>query len=80
MINRILSKNRSILGRIKTNEHTIMAVLAVIVGLAAGFGAVGFRYLINFIQSIAYGSPDELLDVVATIPWSIKVWIPALGG
>ena len=80
MINRILSKYRSILGRIKTNEHTIMAVLAVVVGLAAGFGAVGFRYLINFIQSIAYGSPDELLEVVATIPWSIKVWIPALGG
>ena len=80
MINRILSKNRSILGRIKTNEHTIMALLAVVVGLAAGFGAVGFRHLINFIQSIAYGSHDELLEVVATIPWRIKVWIPALGG
>ena len=80
MINRILSINRSVLGRIKTNEHTIMTVLAVIVGIAAGFGAVGFRYLIEFIQSIAYGSPDELLEVVATIPWNIKIWIPALGG
>jgi len=80
MIKRFLSKNRSILGRLKTNEHTIMAVLAVIVGLAGGFGAVGFRYLINFFQSIAYGSSDELLEVVATIPWNIKIWIPALGG
>jgi hypothetical protein len=72
MINQFLSKYRSILGRLKTNEHTIMAVLAVMVGLAAGFGAVGFRYLINFFQSIAYGSSDELLEVVATIPasWS----------
>ncbi len=57
-----------------------MVVLAVIVGLAAGFGAVGFRHLINFFQAIAYGSPDELLEVVATIPWRIKIWIPALGG
>lgn len=67
-------------GRIRTNEHTTMAVLAVIVGLAAGFGAVGFRHLIDFFQSIAYGSSDELLEVVATIPWNIKIWIPALGG
>jgi CIC family chloride channel protein len=80
MFNRFLSKNRSFLGRLKTNEHTIMAVLAVIVGIAAGFGAVGFRYLINFFQSIAYGSSDELLEVVGTIPWNIKIWIPALGG
>ena len=40
------------LGQLKTNEHTVMAILAVIVGLAAGLGAVGFRYLINFIQTV----------------------------
>jgi CIC family chloride channel protein len=57
-----------------------MAVLAVIVGVAGGFGAVGFRLLINFFQTIAYGSPADLLAVVKTIPWYIKVWIPALGG
>ena len=70
----------SILGRLKTNEHTIMEVLGVIVGLAGGFGAVGFRHLINLFQTLAYGSSNELLDVVKTIPWTIKVWIPAAGG
>jgi CIC family chloride channel protein len=34
-----------------------MAILAVIVGLAAGLGAVGFRHLINFFQTLSYGSP-----------------------
>ena len=68
------------LGQLKTNEHTIMAILAVIVGLAAGLGAVGFRHLINFFQTLAYGSPDELLEVVKSIPWSYKVGIPAAGG
>jgi len=80
MIKEFIAKNRMMVGRIRTNEHTTMAVLAVIVGLAAGFGAVGFRHLIDFFQSIAYGSSDELLEVVATIPWNIKIWIPALGG
>ena len=80
MFNRLLSINWLILRKIRTNEHTIMAVLAVLVGIAGGFGAIGFRYLINFLQMIAYGSSDELLEVVATIPWHIKIWIPALGG
>ena len=80
MFNHLISINLSILHKIRTNEHTIMAVLAVVVGIAGGFGAIGFRYLINFLQTIAYGSSDELLEVVATIPWHIKIWIPALGG
>ena len=80
MINRFLFKNRSILGRFRSNEHAIMVLLALIVGTAGGFGAVGFRYLIIFFQSIAYGSSADLLEVVATIPWNIKIWVPALGG
>jgi CIC family chloride channel protein len=68
------------LSELKTNEHTIMAVLGVVVGLAGGFGAVGFRYLIDFFQSLAYGSSEELLNVVLAIPWYLKVWVPAAGG
>lgn len=68
------------LSQLKANEHTIMAVLAVAVGLAGGFGAVGFRYLIRFFQTLTYGSPLELLGVVQQLPWYHKVWIPALGG
>ncbi len=70
----------SIFRLIKTNEHGIMAVLAVLVGLAGGFGAVGFRYLINFFQSLAYGSDGNLLDLVQSIPWYLRVLVPAIGG
>jgi len=73
-------KKRFILSELKTNEHTIMAVLAVAVGLAGGFGAVGFRYLIDFFQTLAYGSPEELLHVVEDLQWYMKVWVPAAGG
>jgi len=63
-----------------SDEHAILAVLGIIVGVAGGYGAVGFRYFINFIQSIAYGSPEELLDVVTSVPWFWRIAIPALGG
>ncbi len=76
----IATQKRFTLSELRTNEHTIMAVLAVAVGLAGGFGAVGFRHLINFFQTLAYGSSDELLHVVLSLPWYLKVWVPAAGG
>ncbi len=57
-----------------------MTILAVIVGLAGGFGAIGFRYLIEFFQSISYGSVGNLIDAVQSIPWYFRIGIPAAGG
>ena len=70
----------SILDILRTSEHTIMAILAVIVGLAGGFGAIGFRYIIGFFQTISYGSDGNLLELVLDIPWYFRILIPALGG
>ncbi len=57
-----------------------MAILAVIVGLAGGLGAVGFRHLIGFFQSISYGSEENLIEVVQSIPWYLRICVPAAGG
>ena len=57
-----------------------MAILAALVGLAGGFGAIGFRYLIGFIQAIAYGPGENLLELAPLTPWYMRIWIPALGG
>jgi len=73
-------KKYPILDKLKTNEHTIMTVLAVIVGVAGGLGAVGFRYIIGFFQTISYGSGGNLLELVADIPWYVRIIIPTLGG
>jgi CIC family chloride channel protein len=73
-------KKFSGLQALQTREHTIMAVMAVIVGLAGGFGAVGFRYLINVFQTLAYGTESDLLEVVINLPWYYRVAVPAVGG
>ena len=79
MKSQILKKFSSLQG-LRASEHTIMAVFAVIVGLAAGFGAVGFRYLINFFQTLAYGGENDLLELVVNLPWYYRVAVPAIGG
>jgi chloride channel protein, CIC family len=70
----------SALRSLSINEHVVMAVLATLVGLAAGLGALGFRYLVNFFQLIAYGSEGNLLEIIKPIPWYVKIWVPAAGG
>ena len=71
---------QSTLSMLLSDEHVIMVAMGLFVGVLGGYGAVGFRYLINFIQTVAYGSPKELLDVVVTHPWFIRILVPAAGG
>lgn len=70
----------SALRTLSINEHLVMAVLATMVGLAAGFGTLGFRHLIGFFQLIAYGSTGNILEVIEPIPWYVRLWIPGAGG
>ncbi len=76
----MFTKSKASFRKIGKNEHTIMTALAVAVGLAGGFGAVGFRYLIDFFQSIAYGSSQELLTVIEHTPWFFRLLVPTGGG
>ena len=71
---------QSTLKTLLSDEHTTMVLLGIVVGVVGGYGAVGFRYLINFIQSIAYGSSAELLEVIHSVPWYMRIAIPAIGG
>ncbi|MCF8063514.1 MAG: chloride channel protein, partial [Deltaproteobacteria bacterium] len=68
------------LGRLRTNEHTTMTLLAVLVGLLGGYGAVGFRYLIGFFQELSFGAGEDLLDLALATPWYLRLVIPTAGG
>jgi chloride channel protein, CIC family len=79
-LNKASSRSHSLFRAFKINEQAIMSILAAAVGLCGGYGAVGFRYLIDFFQTLAYHSPGDLLKVVQHTPWYLKFWVPALGG
>lgn len=63
------------------HDNLILSVLAVITGILVGWAVVGFRYLIDLVQTGFYGSGGEkLATIAAALPmWQI-IAVPCVGG
>lgn len=73
-------KTVALIDRAKLTEHTFMIIIAIIIGILAGFAAIGIRLMIEEISELAYSGDGTLLDNIINSPWYIKVLIPAVGG
>lgn len=63
------------------HDNLVMSVLAVAVGVIVGWAVVGFRHLIEFIQSVFFGSGAEnLATIAAALPMWQVIAAPCLGG
>lgn len=74
---------RSALATIRTKGPSQLTfwVLALIIGIAAGIAALGFRVAISKIQSLLYGADDHTLaTTLGSLDWKWVVGIPTLGG
>ncbi len=78
------TSNRLILDRLaeklRLNKNTVIVIVASIIGIIGGFGAVGFRTLIESVQTLTLGSHLNILDSVVGLPWYKKLLLPAAGG
>ena len=56
--------------------------IALMVGIAAGFAAIGFRAAIEALQTLVYGTEDvaTLHSFASTLHWGWVILVPALGG
>lgn len=68
------------LQQLRKTEHTFMVLVAVIIGILGGFGAIFFRFAIRFFQGIFFGTWHYTLDYALQLPWYIKFIVPAAGG
>ena len=71
---------------LKRHTNMYMVLVAVVIGLIGGYGAVGFRLLIQWFKGVfwAFGSTptdhSPLLEHITTLPWYWVVGAPTLGG
>jgi len=71
---------RGLLSRWDINEHIFVSIIAVVIGVLGGYGAVLFRASIQFFQTIFYSSGREFLEIAGQVPWYVKLLMPAVGG
>jgi CIC family chloride channel protein len=70
---------RSYFSQLKSSRYIFIILLAALIGVGGGFGAVGFRYLIRLVQVITFGSWNYTLDIARSLPWYYLLLLPAIG-
>jgi len=55
--------------RLKLTEHTFMIIVAIIIGVLAGFAAIGIRLLIREISNLSFSGDGTLLENIMSTPW-----------
>jgi len=57
-----------------------MVLVAVVIGILGGYGAIAFRFLISVFQEAFWRTSDYSLAYISQLPWYVVVFTPAAGG
>lgn len=85
---RQLARARGHARRFRQNDQLTLSVIAVIVGVTAGYAALAFRWLIGMLQTISFGCPEDSYvpgEAMACVfgfhaTWWQVLFVPAVGG
>lgn len=62
-------------------EHLIaLLMVAILIGVATGCLAVGFRYLLLHATELFWGAPYDVIGAARAMPWYQVLAVPVLGG
>jgi len=62
------------------HQHVYLSIVAIIIGILGGYGALLFRYAIKATQYAFYQNNNDILTFAHTLPFYLKIALPALGG
>jgi len=75
-----LGKSGDVVSDFTSSEYRYNLVMAVIIGVIGGYGAVGFRYAIMGVQQLGFGHIEPTLGYLLSLPWYWRLGLPVLGG
>ncbi len=63
-----------------TWDYSFNLLLALVIGIIGGYGAVGFRLAIASVQHLAFGIAEPGISFILSLPWYLRFAIPVAGG
>lgn len=57
-----------------------MIIIAIVIGVIAGYAAVGIRFLIDEISLLSFSGDGNVLENIISNPWYIVILAPTIGG
>ena len=61
-------------------RNTFVLIVAMVIGVLAAFGAIGFRAMILQTQEIFFMSEDHSISFLNDLPWWKRLLLPSIGG
>ena len=71
---------RRALDKWRLDQHVYFSLLAILIGVLGGYGAVLFRFAIRAAQYVFYQNTQDILTFAHTLSPYLKIGIPALAG
>ena len=62
------------------HQHVYLSIVAIVIGILGGYGALIFRYIIKGTQYVFYQNTGDILTFAHNLPFYLKIALPALGG
>jgi CIC family chloride channel protein len=62
------------------HQHVYLSIIAIVIGILGGYGALLFRYAIKATQYVFYQNTNDILTFAHNLPFYLKIILPALGG
>jgi len=80
MVRRVFKKSFEKVRGVRMHQHVYLSIVAIVIGILGGYGALIFRYAIKATQYAFYQNTDDILTFAHTLPYYLKISLPALGG
>ncbi|MFH0881953.1 MAG: chloride channel protein [bacterium] len=76
----LMAKLIGALREFPTREYSFNMLMAGIIGIIGGYGAVGFRWAIAIVEKITFHVKTPTFDILLQMPWYWRLAIPVIGG
>ena len=73
-------KTSDILDKARLTEHTFMIIIAIIIGVIAGYLAVAIRFMIEEFSQLSFPGDGNVLENIMSNPWYVVILVPIIGG